>query len=323
LKYITITSLSDTPVCAATISTFSGSGTITNSTVCGTASVELCISRDHYGPTFFGDATDNGFTFSNIGSCSCITSDNRYNPYMYNNRFSNNPLSVRGPSIEWLFITVSSMAATCSDKTISPNLPQTGGIPGCCNCVVYEMSLIAGDIINYKPCATNRDYSNTILNVQAPQISLPGTTAQAGSFSYRIQASGFYDIGSMSIVINHNNLVVYTASILPAALASGGQLSVLGTFSRFAWSGGSGFFQGTTGPVDILNFTFAMTGPQGAARIEIYTSSTGGFYSYSNFRSTAGLTMSPNYYDGWIKSPGFNLPASQKNSSPPNWPTFP
>jgi hypothetical protein len=324
LKYISIIGAADTPVCAATVSSFSGSsGTITSGTVCGTASAELCISRDHYGPTFFGDATDNGFTFSNIGSCSCITSDNRYNPYMYNNRFWNNPLSVRGPSIEWLFVTVSSMAATCSDKTISPNLPQTGGIPGCCNCVVYEMSLTAGDIINYKPCATNRDYSNTILNVQAPQITLPGPTAQAGSFSYRIQASGFYDIGSMSIVINHNNLVVYTASILPAALASGGQLSVLGTFSRFAWSGVSGFFQSTNGPIDILNFTFAMTGPQGAARIEIYTSSTGGFYSFSNFRNTSGLTMSPNYYDGWIKFQGFNLPPSQKNSTPPNWPTFP
>jgi hypothetical protein len=232
---------------------------------------------------------------------------------MYNSRFSNNPLSVRGPSIEWLFVTVSSMAATCSDKTISPNLPQTGGDPGCCNCVVYEMSLQVGDIINYRPCATNYNYNNTILNVVAPQISLPGTTAQAGSFSYRIQASGFYDIGSMSIVINHNNLVVYTASIIPSLLTVGGQLSVLGTFSRFAWSGSG----------DILNFTFAMTGPQGAARIEIYTSSTGGFYSYTNFRSTAGLTMSANYYDGWIKSPGFNLPASQKNSSPPNWPTFP
>jgi hypothetical protein len=66
-----------------------------------------------------------------------------------------------------------------------------------------------------------------------------------------------------------------------------------------------------------------MTGPQGAARIEIYTSSTGGFYSFSNFRNTSGLTMSPNYYDGWISFSGFGLPGSQKNSTPPNWPTFP
>lgn len=312
---------SDVFVCASTASradTPGVSGIIDNGT-CGTASAEICISRDYYGSTVFPDDPTIGsiglgiFTFSNIGSCSCIVSDNRYQPYQ--SRGFNTPVSMPDPLIDSLSITFST--ATCSDKTAVPsNNNFTPTAPPCCNCKTYKVTLTSGDIVNYRPCETNRDPA-TILGLSLPQITMNRSTQSTGSFSVRVVATGFYGVGSFSIVFNHDKLVFYTASVTQNSLITDGRLAVSGSFSRFAWQNTSG---ANFGSAEILNFTFAAIS---SARLDFMTSSTATFYQATNIADFTGQTLSESVNDGWIKFPGINLPGSNKNSIPPNFPTFP
>lgn len=307
-------------ICATTASTIVGAPLtgITNVGSCGTASAEICISRDYYGPTVFPDDPILGsvglseFTFSNIGSCSCITSDNRYNPYNFS-RF-NTLISTLDPNIESLTITFSS--ATCSDKTSPPSPPPPPIIPPCCDCKTYKVTLTAGNIVNYKPCEVNRDPAG-VMSLSFPQIYAGNSTQSTGSFSVRVSATGFYGVGSFSIVFNHNKLVFYTASVIQNSLIANGRIHTSGSFSRFVWQNTSGAYFGSA---DILNFTFAA---QSSANLDFISLTYGLFYSASNVANFTGQTLSVGLNSGWIKFPGINLPASTKNSIPPSFPSYP
>ena len=311
-------------ICAATVSAISNIQytSITNGNSCGTASAEICISRDYYGATVFPDDPTLGsvglgiFTFSNIGSCSCITSDNRYQPYT--SRGFNVPLSsAPDPLIEFLTITFST--ATCSDKTLSVlNLSSAvlPNQPSCCDCNIYQISnLSVNDVVTYRPCDANYT-PDTFVSLSLPRIDMNFTTQSTGSFSVRVTAAGFYNVGSFSIVFNHDKLVFYTASVLQSSLSSGGNFANSGSFSRFAWSGTPGNFGGG----DILNFTFAAIS---SALMEFVTSSVATFYQSTNVSNPSGQKINVSIGDGYIKFPGIPLPSSNKGSTPPTFPSFP
>jgi hypothetical protein len=322
LKFINIVGNPDTVICAATLSYHSGnSPDIANGLLCGTASAEICISRDYYGPTVFPDDPTLGsvglgiFTFSNIGSCSCITSDNRYKPYKSRGFLS--PISL-APEPEPEFLTITFTTATCSTRTATTPItvlpvPRT---PQCCTCRIYSVSLTAGDVITYRPCDANYD-PDTFVTLQLPTVTMTGTTQSTGSFSVRVTAAGFYGVGSFSVVFNHNKLVFYTASVLQSSLSTGGAFAVSGSFSRFAWSSVTPL---NFGGGDILNFTFAA---QSSARMEFVTSSVATFYQSTNVSNSSGVTFSVFIGDGSIKFPGIPLPQSDKGATPPTFPTFP
>ena len=256
------------------------------------------------------------FTFSNIGSCSCITSDNRYQPYT--SRGFNVPLSsAPDPLIEFLTITFST--ATCSDKTLSVlNLSSAvlPNQPSCCDCNIYQISnLSVNDVVTYRPCDANYT-PDTFVSLSLPRIDMNFTTQSTGSFSVRVTAAGFYNVGSFSIVFNHDKLVFYTASVLQSSLSSGGNFANSGSFSRFAWSGTPGNFGGG----DILNFTFAAIS---SALMEFVTSSVATFYQSTNVSNPSGQKINVSIGDGYIKFPGIPLPSSNKGSTPPTFPSFP
>ena len=325
LEFIEAVSASPiTSPCVATISYHSGDNAFSISTpvLCGTASAEICISRDYYGATVFPDDPTLGsvglgiFTFSNIGSCSCITSDNRYQPYT--SRGFNVPLSsAPDPLIEFLTITFST--ATCSDKTLSVlNLSSAvlPNQPSCCDCNIYQISnLSVNDVVTYRPCDANYT-PDTFVSLSLPRIDMNFTTQSTGSFSVRVTAAGFYNVGSFSIVFNHDKLVFYTASVLQSSLSSGGNFANSGSFSRFAWSGTPGNFGGG----DILNFTFAAIS---STLMEFVTSSVATFYQSTNVSNPSGQKINVSIGDGYIKFPGIPLPSSNKGSTPPTFPSFP
>ena len=310
-------------VCASTASRADEASVIgiTDTGSCGTASAEICISRDYYGPTVFPDDPTLGsvglgiFTFSNIGSCSCITSDNRYQPYK--SRGFLVPLSsAPDPLIEFLTITFST--ATCSDRTAVSNVTvlPTPRLPRCCNCKIYSIALNTNDVVTYRPCDANYD-PDTFVTLQLPTVTMNSTTQSSASFSVRVSAAGFYGVGSFSVVFNHHRLVFYTASVLNSALATGGRFDTSGSFSRFAWSGSPAT---NFGGGEILNFTFAA---QSSARLDFITSSSATFYQSTNVSNSSGVPFTVFISDGSIKFPGIPLPPSNKNSTPPSFPTFP
>lgn len=322
LKFITIVGIADTTLCLATVSFHSGdTPQITNGALCGTASAEICISRDYYGATVFPDDPTLGsvglgiFTFSNIGSCSCITSDNRYDPYKSRGFFSSFTLA---PDPQPEFLTITFSTATCSDRTATSNVTvlPIPRFPTCCTCRVWSASMTTGEVMTYRPCDANYD-PDTFVTLQLPTVTMNNSTQSTGSFSVRVTAAGFYGVGSFSVVFNHDKLVFYTASVLQSSLSSGGAFAVNGSFSRFAWASATPL---NFGGGDILNFTFAA---QSSARIEFVTSSVATFYQSTNVSNPSGVTFSVFIGDGSIKFAGIPLPSSNKGATPPTFPTFP
>jgi hypothetical protein len=288
-----------TSPCVATISYHSGdpAGSITSPTLCGTASVDICVSKHFYGDLSpdhanFGLISPGSYTFSDIGSCSCITSDNRYKT----NTYFNFPFG--GPELEYLTVTFSN-TATCSDKIIIPNTPPTPQVPPCCDCktyYVYDYSV--GDIITYKPCDTNRINTSQV-SLNLPKIDMVGTTSGAGSFSVVVRATGLWGVGAVTAIFNNNNLTYYQHTI--NSIFSGAAFNVSGSYSRFSWSSTTAI---NPGSIDIITITFAAGSSARLAWVDNQNDNT-------EIVDIAGNDLNAQLNDGWIKFPGINLPAQE------------
>jgi hypothetical protein len=287
-------------ICAATISWLSDSNPnfdISGATACGTASVDICVSRHYYGNlspdhASFGLITPGVFTFSSLGSCSCITSDNRYK----NNTYFN--YSFPGPELEYLSVTFSS-SATCSDKIIPIVTPPSPQIPPCCNCKSYYFyNYSPGDIVVYKPCDSNR-LNTSQVSLSLPQINMQGTTNSTGSFSVVVRGTGFWGVGAISAIFNHNNLVYYSHTINPS-LSSPSFLSS-GSYSRLTWNSTSGV---NLGNADIITITFAAVSSARLTWVDNLVDNT-------EVADIIANDMNAQLNSGWVKFPGINLPAEE------------
>lgn len=304
-------------ICASTVSFVSGSSSeIGSDSPCGTASTSICISKDYYGNSKFPDDPILGsiptgiFTFSNIGSCSCITSDNQY--------ILPRTISQSGISLTREFLTITFSNATCSQLVALPRpaqapLPQPRP-PTCCTCRIFSINLSIGDVVTYRPCDSNYE-TDTFVGIRLPALQMSGSTTSTGSFSVRLQTSGFYNIASFSVVFNHDRLIFYTASILQSVVSSG-RFSSSGSFSRFAYAGSPINFGGG----DLLNMVFAA---RSSARLNLTNISSSSFYQSTNVSNSNGVTFSVSLIDGWVEFPGVALPPPNINSIPPSFPSFP
>ena len=303
IKFIEVSDPVTSP-CVATISYHSGdtSLTIGSPTLCGTASVDICVSRHYYGNlspdhASFGLITPGVFTFSSLGSCSCITSDNRYK----NNTYFN--YSFPGPELEYLSVTFSS-SATCSDKAATNPIDPVGPqIPPCCDCLVYYFTnLKVGDIVNYVPCDTNR-INTSLTSMILPKITMSGTTLSTGSFSVAIKATNFWGVGAITGIFNHNKLVIFTHSVHPS-LSSELIFNNVGSYSYFSWQNTSGV---NIGSVDIITITFTA---QSSARLSWVNNNI----SRTEISDISGTLFSTELRDGWVQFPGINLPPQESFS---------
>lgn len=287
-------------ICAATISWESNSNPQYNISVgaqCGTASVDICVSKHFYGDlspdhASFGLISPGSYTFSDTGSCSCITSDNRYKTNLYFN------FPFGGPELEYLSITFSN-TATCSDKIMTPTTPPTPQVPPCCDCKTYYVyGLSVGDIITYKPCDTNRINTSQV-SLNLPKIDMVGTTSGAGSFSVVVRATGIWGVGAVTAIFNHNNLTYYQHTI--NSIFSGAVFNVSGSYSRFSWSSTTAI---NPGSIDIITITFAARSSARLAWADNPQDDT-------EVSDIAANDLNAQLNDGWIKFPGINLPAQE------------
>jgi len=299
--------------CMTTFSYFSGDPVFspTSPVFCGTQSFNICVSKHFYGD-LSPDHNDfsltpfaippGQFTFSLIGSCSCITSDNRYKAQPGSSNLE----------LEYLLITYS--GPTCSDKVLINPVPPRPQVPPCCDCRVYYVAgFSVGDIINYTPCDSNR-LGTGAMTLVLPSANFTGTTSSASPFSVRLQATGFYGVGSFSVVVNHDKLSFVTASILQSSV-TGAAIQTSGSWSRVAWQNASGT---NFGSGDLVNFTFSALS---SALMEFGHSSS--FYQGTRISLLSGNTASFSLMNGSIKFAGINLPNSNKGANPPTFPSFP